>query len=204
MRTWGLRSPHEATGRSIASLLPEGASCLRYMPSPWTSSPVSSGTPNAPIVIDLGPDTVRNTLPAVLRRSVATMPKWAGSIAGRSAIVICEDGGAASQGRYRSATPGGRECHRQRQAGSHQRSHRSLPGTCRGRRRAAARDRSVSSNLKILVTLGFSIKDPNGTAALHRRTWSLGKAQFLIDDFRGQRASDSLPDQASQSDAMSF
>jgi hypothetical protein len=47
-------------------------------------------------------------------------------------------------------------------------------------------------------------KDPNGTAALHRRTWSLGKAQFLIDDFRGQRASDSLPDQASQSDAMSF
>ena len=89
-------------------------------------------------------------------------------------------------------------------SGSHQRSHRSLPGTCRGRRRAAARDRSVSSNLQILVTLGFSIKDPNGTAALHRRTWSLGKAQFLIDDFRGQRASDSLPDQASQSDAMSF
>ncbi len=74
------------------------------------------GTPNAPIVIDLGPDTVRNTLPAVLSRSVATMPEWAGSIAGRSAIVICEDGGAASQGRYRSATPGGRECHRQRQA----------------------------------------------------------------------------------------
>jgi hypothetical protein len=120
------------------------------------------GTPNAPIVIDLGPDTVRNTLPAVLSRSVATMPERAGSIAGRSAIVICEDGGAASQGRYRSATPGGRECHRQRQAGSHERSHRSLPGTCRGRRRAAARDRSVSSNLKILVTLGFSIKIQTG------------------------------------------
>ena len=56
------------------------------------------GTPNAPIVIDLGPDTVRNILPAALRRSVATMPEWAGSIAGRSAIVICEDGGSASQG----------------------------------------------------------------------------------------------------------
>lgn len=56
------------------------------------------GTPNAPAVIDLVPDTVQYTIPATLRRPLASMPEWAGSIGGRSAIVICEDGGAASQG----------------------------------------------------------------------------------------------------------
>lgn len=56
------------------------------------------GTPNAPVVIDLGTDTVQHTIPAVLRRSLATLPEWACSIAGRSAIVVCEDGGVASQG----------------------------------------------------------------------------------------------------------
>jgi rhodanese-related sulfurtransferase len=56
------------------------------------------GTPNAPIVIDLGQDTVQHTIPGVLRRTVSTLPDWAASLVGRSVIVVCEDGGAKSQG----------------------------------------------------------------------------------------------------------
>jgi rhodanese-related sulfurtransferase len=56
------------------------------------------GTPNAPIVIDLGQATVQYTIPGVLRRTVSTLPDWATSIVGRAVIVVCEDGGAKSQG----------------------------------------------------------------------------------------------------------
>jgi rhodanese-related sulfurtransferase len=56
------------------------------------------GTPNAPVVIDLGLDTVQHTIPGVLRRALATMPDWAGGFVGQSVIVVCEDGGANSQG----------------------------------------------------------------------------------------------------------
>ena len=56
------------------------------------------GTPNAPIVIDLGQETVQYTIPGVLRRTVSTLPDWATSFVGRAVIVVCEDGGAKSQG----------------------------------------------------------------------------------------------------------
>lgn len=56
------------------------------------------GTPNAPVVIDLGQDSAQHTIPGVLRRAVATVPDWAGAFVGRSVIVVCEDGGAKSQG----------------------------------------------------------------------------------------------------------
>jgi len=56
------------------------------------------GTPNAPIVIDLGQDAIQHTIPGVLRRTVSTLPDWAASFFGRSVIVVCEDGGAKSQG----------------------------------------------------------------------------------------------------------
>ena len=46
---WGLRSPHEATCRSIASHSSEkDAPCRRSPPSPSTSSPASIGTPAVP------------------------------------------------------------------------------------------------------------------------------------------------------------
>jgi rhodanese-related sulfurtransferase len=56
------------------------------------------GTPNAPIVIDLGQDSVQHTIPGVLRRTISTLPDWSASFVGRSVIVVCEDGGAKSQG----------------------------------------------------------------------------------------------------------
>jgi len=56
------------------------------------------GTANAPIVINLGQDSVQHTIPGVLRRTISTLPDWSASFVGRSVIVVCEDGGAKSQG----------------------------------------------------------------------------------------------------------
>jgi len=60
------------------------------------------GTPNAPAIIDIRPDAAfaaePRFIPASLRRPAETVADWSAAFAARSAIVVCEDGGAASQG----------------------------------------------------------------------------------------------------------
>jgi len=60
------------------------------------------GTPNAPAIIDIRPDAAfaaePRFIPASLRRPAETVADWSAALSARSAIVVCEDGGAASQG----------------------------------------------------------------------------------------------------------
>lgn len=57
------------------------------------------GTPNCPVIVDVvGTNADRQSIPTAQRRAFAAMPDWAGELAGRSVVVVCDDGGAASQG----------------------------------------------------------------------------------------------------------
>jgi len=60
------------------------------------------GTPNAPAIIDIRSDAAfaaePRFVPGALRRPAETVADWSAALAARSAIVACEDGGAASQG----------------------------------------------------------------------------------------------------------
>ncbi len=55
------------------------------------------GTPACPALIDVGAEPGA-LIPGALRRSPATVDRWAGQLAVASAIVICRDGGDASPG----------------------------------------------------------------------------------------------------------
>lgn len=56
------------------------------------------GTPNCPVIVDVGAEADRRSIPTAQRRPFAAMPDWAEEFAGRSVVVVCDDGGAASQG----------------------------------------------------------------------------------------------------------
>lgn len=56
------------------------------------------GTPNCPVIIDVGTAADRRLIPAAQVRAFATVHDWAQDYADRSVVVVCDDGAAASQG----------------------------------------------------------------------------------------------------------
>jgi rhodanese-related sulfurtransferase len=60
------------------------------------------GTPNCPVLVDVRTEDDFNAnprlIPSSMRRSYAEAPDWAGELAGRSTIVICQKGAKLSQG----------------------------------------------------------------------------------------------------------
>lgn len=56
------------------------------------------GTPNCPDMIDIGVDPDRHMIPGSRRPTVAAMPDWTGGYGSGPVVVVCDDGGPASQG----------------------------------------------------------------------------------------------------------
>jgi rhodanese-related sulfurtransferase len=60
------------------------------------------GTPRCPALIDVRPNDDFSSdprlIPGSIRRTHASVAEWAGELAGQSAVVICRDGSALSQG----------------------------------------------------------------------------------------------------------
>ena len=56
------------------------------------------GTPGCPAVIDVRSGSRERTVPGAYIRALSAAPAWSAEFANRSAAVVCEDGGPASQG----------------------------------------------------------------------------------------------------------
>ena len=60
------------------------------------------GTPRCPALIDVRPkddfDSSPRLIPGSVRRTHSDVPEWAGEFNGQSAVVICSNGAALSQG----------------------------------------------------------------------------------------------------------
>src|SRR5688500_12547382 len=104
-----MRSPHEATCRSIASHSSGG----RIMSSINSISVEKLarlvGTPNGPAIVDVRDDddfaADARLLPGSFRRSHADVADWTDNLGGRSAVIVCQKGlklshGAAAWLRY--------------------------------------------------------------------------------------------------------
>lgn len=76
------------------------------MPSPNAITPAQLarlvGLPDSPVIIDgrADDDVARDsrTLPGAIRRDLAAVAAWAGALAGRDVVVVCQHGGSHSQG----------------------------------------------------------------------------------------------------------
>src|SRR5689334_18784766 len=99
----GLRSPHEATCRRIASMKPNTGG--RVMPSflEISSDKLNRivGTPNAPVIVDvrIEEDFARDPrlVPGSIRKSHTDVSEWAAGFAA-PVIVVCQAGGKLSHG----------------------------------------------------------------------------------------------------------
>src|SRR5262245_2268793 len=97
-----MRSPHEATCRSIASHSTGGRTMSSLNTIPVDKLARLVGTPNCPVLVDVRTEddfkANPRLIPSSMRRSHADASDWAGELAGRSAIVICQKGAKLSQG----------------------------------------------------------------------------------------------------------
>src|SRR4051812_44542458 len=97
-----LRSPHEATCRSIASSLLKGRIMSSF--SLITSDKLARliGTPKCPALIDVRNDedfgADPRLIPGSLRRSHKTSSEWAKEFEGRATITICQRGQKLGEG----------------------------------------------------------------------------------------------------------
>src|SRR5688572_5989024 len=99
-----MRSPHEATCRSIASQprLPEGRAMSSLTTISFDKLARLIGTPKCPALIDVRTDedfaADARLIPGSVRRPHADVTTWARQFQGRSAIVICQKGQKLSHG----------------------------------------------------------------------------------------------------------
>src|SRR3954464_12525174 len=88
-----LRSPHEATGPSIASRFHEGAPMSSYTSISPDKLARLIGTAKTPVIIDVRTDedfaADQRLIPGAVRRNHQEAADWGNQFAGRSAIIAC-------------------------------------------------------------------------------------------------------------------